>query len=133
MNAVRWRCKLHPSHSARILQALMLLLCCSLVVCLPWPETWRWSKAPLLLVLLVEGWRHQRQLQRCCGPLSLDHQGIWHWDDMRWHNACAPGWLPIGVLLVLRNDQGQCRRLWLMHDNMPEGNWRRLRACCLSP
>lgn len=111
----------------------MLLFCCLLVVCLPWPEAWRWNKAPLLLLLLAEGWRHQRQLQQRCGPLSLDQQGIWQWDNMRWCNVRTPGWLPFGVLLVLRNEQGQHRRLWLMHDNMPEGSWRRLRACCLTP
>lgn len=115
-----------------MLQALLLLLCCGLVVGLPWPEAWRWSKAPLLLLLLAEGWRHQRQLQRRSGSLSLDQQGVWRWDTMRWHNLRAPGWLPIGVLLVLRNEQGQCRRLWLMYDNMPEDSWRRLRACCFA-
>lgn len=111
----------------------MLLLCCLLVVCLPWPEVWRWSKAPLLLVLLLEGWRHQRQLRQRDGALSLDQQGIWQWDNMRWHNARTPGWLPIGVLLVLVNEQGQRRRLWLMYDNMPAASWRQLRACCLNP
>ncbi|MDF7662571.1 protein YgfX [Erwiniaceae bacterium L1_54_6] len=130
MNAVRWQCNLHPSRSARALQALMLGCCCLLIVGLPWPEMWHWGKVLLLLLLLMEGWRNQRLLQQRRGRLILDKQGNWLWDNRCWHNARAPGWLPIGVLLVLRNQQGQCRRLWLMYDNMPPGYWRALRASC---
>nr|WP_310617474.1 protein YgfX [Pantoea cypripedii] len=130
MNAVRWQCNLHPSRSARALQALMLGCCCVLVVALPWPEMWCWGKVPLLLLLLMEGWRNHRLLQQRRGRLALDQQGHWEWDNSNWRNVRAPGWLPIGVLLVLRNQQGQRRRLWLMYDNMPSGYWRALRAHC---
>lgn len=108
----------------------MLLLCCALVIGPPWPEMWRWGKVPLLLLLLMEGWRHHRLLQQRHGQLALDQQGNWLWDNIYWRNTRAPGWLPVGVLLVLRNEQGQRRRLWLMYDNMPAGSWRSLRACC---
>lgn len=131
MNAVRWQCNLQPSRSARWLNLALTLLCVLLLVSAPWPDVWRWGRAPLILLLLLSGWRHERRLGQRTGRLALDEKGNWHWRGRRWrpqHQAC---WLPWGVLLVLRPPQGRCWRLWLMQDSMPPQAWRALRARCV--
>ncbi|WP_343552416.1 protein YgfX [Pantoea sp.] len=130
MNAVRWQCNLRASRSARALNVTLFLLCSVLLLSLSWPAEWAWGEAPLLLLLWAEGWRNERRLVQRVGCLALDAQGDWLWRGLRWQAERKPDWLPYGVLLVLRNQQGQRWRLWLMHDNLPPAEWRTLRACC---
>lgn len=130
MNAVRWQCNLHASRSARALNVAFSLLCAGLLLSLSWPDEWAWGKAVMLLLLLAECWRNERRLLQRVGILALDVKGDWLWRGMRWRAERKADWLPCGVMLVLRNQQGKCWRLWLMHDNLPPGEWRTLRACC---
>ncbi|NIF03094.1 hypothetical protein F3J38_24135 [Pantoea sp. Acro-805] len=130
MNAVPFQCDLQPSRSARVLNVTLLLLVAGLLLSLSWPVEWRWGKAPLLILLLLECWRHERRLMQRCGRLMLDEQGNWVWGGAPWRLARKPDWLPYGVLLDLRNPQGKRWRLWLMYDNLPPYEWRTLRACC---
>jgi toxin CptA len=106
------------------------LLCTGLLLALEWPDAWAWGRAPLLLLLLAEGWRNERRLAQRVGCLVLDAQGDWLWRGIRWRAERKADWLPWGVLLMLRNQQGKRWRLWLMHDNLPPGEWRTLRAYC---
>ncbi|WP_097096156.1 protein YgfX [Candidatus Pantoea floridensis] len=130
MNAVRWRCNLRASPSARALNVALFALCVALLLSLSWPDEWAWCIAPILVLLLVEGWRNERHLVQRVGCLALDVNGEWLWREARWRTERKADWLPFGVLLVLRNQQGKRWRLWLMHDNLPPGEWRTLRACC---
>ena len=108
----------------------LLLLVAGLLLSLSWPVEWRWGKAPLLILLLLECWRHERRLMQRRGRLMLDEQGNWVWGGAPWRLASKPDWLPYGVLLDLRNPQGKRWRLWLMYDNLPPYEWRTMRACC---
>jgi len=130
VNAVRWQCDLRASRSARALNVTLSLLCSGLLLALEWPDAWAWSKAPVLVLLLAECWRNERRLVQRVGHLVLDVKGNWLWRGVRWRAERKADWLPYGVLLVLRNQQGKRWRLWLMHDNLPPGEWRTLRACC---
>jgi len=113
-----------------VLNVTLLLLVAGLLLSLSWPVEWRWGKAPLLILLLLECWRHERRLMQRRGRLMLDEQGNWVWGGAPWRLARKPDWLPYGVLLDLRNPQGKRWRLWLMYDNLPPYEWRTLRACC---
>ncbi len=75
MNAVPFQCDLQPSRSARVLNVTLLLLVAGLLLSLSWPVEWRWGKAPLLILLLLECWRHERRLMQRRGRLMLDEQG----------------------------------------------------------
>ncbi|WP_240629268.1 protein YgfX [Pantoea rodasii] len=97
---------------------------------LSWPEGWRWGKALLVTLMLLECWRNEGRLKRRTGRLVVDEQGDWLWCGTRWQLARKADWLPFGVLLTLRNQQGKRWRLWLMHDNLPPYAWRTLRASC---
>ncbi|PIF20711.1 toxin CptA [Candidatus Pantoea floridensis] len=108
----------------------LFALCVALLLSLSWPDEWAWCIAPILVLLLVEGWRNERHLVQRVGCLALDVNGEWLWREARWRTERKADWLPFGVLLVLRNQQGKRWRLWLMHDNLPPGEWRTLRACC---
>lgn len=128
MNAVRWQCNLQASRSARALNVTLYLSCLCLLFSLSWPPEWAWGRMPILLLLLLEGWRNERRLAQRVGCLALEAEGDWLWQGARWQMQRKADWLPWGVLLVFRNQQGQRWRWWLMHDNMSPGEWRTLRA-----
>ncbi len=121
---------MQASRSARALNATLFLLCAGCLLSLSWPPDWAWGRAPMLLLLLLEGWRNERRLVQRVGCLALEAQGDWLWQGARWQMQRQADWLPWGVLLVLKNQQGQRWRLWLMYDNFPPGEWRTLRAIC---
>ncbi|MBK0099094.1 hypothetical protein IBT49_24145 [Erwinia sp. S63] len=130
MNADRFQCDVQPSRSARALNVTLYVLVTVWLLSLEWPEGWAWGKVPLLILMLLECGRNERRLRQRKGRLVLDEQGDWHWRGTRWQLARQADWLPFGVLLTLRNQQGKRWRLWLMMDNLPPYAWRTLRACC---
>ena len=103
-------------------------LCLGVLLNLSWPPEWAWSQTAILLLLLLEAWRNERHLVQRVGYFALEAEGDWLWQGACWQMQRKADWLPFGVLLVLRNQQGQRWRWWLMHDNMPPGEWRTLRA-----
>jgi len=90
-------------------------------------------KAPIILLLLAEGWSGYRRLRQRHGALQRESVHCWIWQGTRWRPTQPLRWLPIGVLLVVKSECGATRRWWLMYDNMQPGEWRALRACCNRP
>jgi toxin CptA len=90
-------------------------------------------KAPIILLLLAEGWRSVWRLIQRHGTLQRESVHCWIWQGKRWRPTQPLRWLPVGVLLVAKSEQGATLRWWLMQDNMQPGQWRALRACCFSP
>jgi len=89
-------------------------------------------KTPVILLMLAEGWRCFRRLIRRHGTLQRESVHCWIWQGKRWRPTQPLRWLPIGVLLVAKSEQGAMLRLWLMQDNMEPDEWRALRASCFS-
>ncbi|MGK3141795.1 protein YgfX [Pantoea sp. C2G6] len=130
MNAVRWQCKLRPSRLARGLQYAWLVAAMTGVLLLP--LSGGLIKGGIILLLLAEGGCNYRRLRQRHGLLQRESAHCWIWQGKRWRPLQPLRWLPIGVLLVAKNEQGATLRWWLMHDNMQPGEWRALRACCFS-
>ena len=97
----------------------------------PWESRWAWAKLPLLLMVLWETRRAARRLNLCCGELAIDEQA-WQWQGKSWRLKQPLRWLPFGVLVVLRGEQAETMRFWLMQDNMTPAAWRALRALWLT-
>jgi len=129
VNAVRWQCDLLASSRARALNVTLFLATALGMQLLPWPTLWASAKTLLILAMMIECGYNERRLRRRCGRLMLDEENHWHWQGKTWSNARQPIWLAGGVLLVLRNAQGERWQLWLMQDNLPPRAWRSLRAC----
>lgn len=132
MIAARWQCKLRPSRLARG------CLCAWLVAAVPGVMLMTllvggWLiKTPVILLILADGWRCYRRLIRRHGILQRESVHCWIWQGKRWRPTQPLRWLPIGVLLVAKSEQGAMLRWWLMQDNMQPDEWRALRASCFS-
>ena len=132
MHAAPWQCELQPSRLARGLLVCWLVMAVTGVLQLTLPASGWLIKLVITGLLLAEGWRNYRRLTQRCGPLQRESAQIWCWQGARWRPVQPLRWLPIGVLLVAKNEQGRMLRVWLMRDNMQPGEWRALRARCFS-
>ena len=132
MNAARWQCKLRPSCLARRVLCAWLVAAVAGVVLLTLPVGGWLLKGGIILLLLAEGWRCYRRLIRRHGTLQRESVHCWIWQGKRWRPTQPLRWLPIGVLLVAKSEQGAMLRWWLMQDNMQPEEWRALRASCFS-
>lgn len=133
MLAARWQCKLRPSRLACGLVCGWLIAAVTGVVLMTLPAGGWLVKAPIILLLLAEGWRSVWRLIQRQGTLQRESVHWWSWQGKRWRPTQPLRWLPVGVLLVAKSEQGATLRWWLMQDNMQPGEWRALRACCFSP
>jgi toxin CptA len=133
MLAARWQCKLRPSRLACGLACAWLIAAVTGVVVLTLPAGGWLVKAPMILLLLAEGWRSVWRLFQRQGTLQRESVHCWSWQGKRWRPTQPLRWLPVGVLLVAKSEQGATLRWWLMQDNMQPGQSRALRACCFSP
>ena len=128
MNAAPWQCKLRPSRQARLLHGALASGALLIVASVPLPA-WCWLiKIPLLLLMLRENGRQQRQLAQRRGILQHTSDDSWRWQGACWRISGPVRWLPGAALLVLRSEKGRTRRLWLMQDMMSRARWRQLRA-----
>ncbi|MCX3307440.1 hypothetical protein ORN12_00185 [Pantoea vagans] len=132
MIAARWQCKLRPSQLARGCLCAWLVAAVPGVMLMTLPVGGWLIKTPVILLMLAEGWRCYRRLIRRFGTLQRENVHCWIWQGKRWRPTQPLRWLPIGVLLVAKSEQGTMLRWWLMQDNMQPGEWRALRACCFS-
>ncbi|WP_276725830.1 protein YgfX [Pantoea septica] len=128
MNAAPWHCKLRPSRQARLLHGALASGALLIVASAPLPATFWLIKIPLLLLMLRENGRQQRQLAQRRGMLQYKSDDSWRWQGARWRISGPIRWLPGAALLVMRSERGETRRLWLMQDMMPRARWRQLRA-----
>lgn len=133
MLAARWQCKLQPSRLACGLVCAWQIAAVTGVVLMTLPAGGWLVKAPIILLLLAEGWCSVWRLIQRHGTLQRESVDCWIWHGKRWRPTQPLRWLPIGVLLVAKSEQGATLRWWLMQDNMQPGEWRALRACCFSP
>lgn len=133
MLAARWQCKLRFSRLACGLVCACLIAAVTGVVLMTLPAGGWLVKAPMILLLLAEGWRSVWRLIQRQGTLQRESVHCWSWQGKRWRPTQPLRWLPIGVLLVAKSEQGATLRWWLMQDNMQPGELRALRACCFSP
>ncbi|MDH1088126.1 protein YgfX [Pantoea brenneri] len=132
MNAAPWQCKLRPSRLARGLLGVWLGVTVTALLLLTLPVSGWLIKLAMIGLLLAEGWRNHRRLSQRRGSLQRESAQIWCWQGTRWRPTQPLRWLPFGVLLVAKSEQGKTLRWWLMQDNMQPGEWRALRACCFS-
>lgn len=132
MIAARWQCKLRPSRLARGCLCAWLVAAVPGVMLMTLPECGWLIKTPVILLMLAEGWRCYRRLIRRHGILQRESVHCWIWQGKRWRPTQPLRWLPIGVLLVAKSEQGAMLRWWLMQDNMQPDEWRALRASCFS-
>ena len=132
MIAARWQCKLRPSRLARGCLCAWLVAAVPGVMLMTLPEGGWLIKTPVILLMLAEGWRCYRRLIRRHGILQRESVHCWIWQGKRWRPTQPLRWLPIGVLLVAKSEQGAMLRWWLMQDNMQPDEWRALRASCFS-
>lgn len=130
MNAARWQCNLQPSRLARGLLGAWLVVALAGVLLLP--DSGGLIKLAIAGLMLAEGGHTYRRLSQRRGSLQRESAQIWCWQGERWRPTQSLRWLPFGVLLVAKNEQGRTLRLWLMQDTMPPGEWRALRARCFS-
>ena len=133
MLEARWQCKLQPSRLACGLVCAWQIAAVTGVVLMTLPAGGWLVKAPIILLLLAEGWCSVWRLIQRHGTLQRESVDCWIWQGKRWRPTQPLRWLPIGVLLVAKSEQGATLRWWLMQDNMQPGEWRALRACCFSP
>ena len=133
MIAARWQCKLRPSRLARGCLCAWLVAAVPGVMLMTLPVGGWLIKTPVILLMLAEGWRCYRRLIRRHGTLQRESVHCWIWQGKRWRPTQPLRWLPIGVLLVAKSEQGAALRWWLMQDSMQRSEWRALRACCFSP
>ena len=132
MIAARWQCKLRPSRLARGCLCAWLVAAVPGVMLMTLPVGGWLIKTPVILLMLAEGWRCYRRLIRRHGILQRESVHCWIWQGKRWRPTQPLRWLPIGVLLVAKSEQGTMLRWWLMQDNMQPDEWRALRASCFS-
>ena len=132
MIAARWQCKLRPSRLARGCLCAWLVAAVPGVILMTLPVGGWLIKTPVILLMLAEGWRCYRRLIRRHGTLQRESVHCWIWQGKRWRPTQPLRWLPIGVLLVAKSEQGAMLRWWLMQDNMQLDEWRALRASCFS-
>ncbi|WP_313654838.1 protein YgfX [Pantoea sp.] len=132
MIAAPWQCELRPSRLAYGLLCAWLVAAITGVGLLRLPaETWL-LKSAIILLLLAEGWQRYRRLTQRRGVLQRQSTHCWVWQGKRFRPVQPLRWLPTGVLLVAKSEQGEILRWWLMQDSMQPGEWRALRACCFS-
>lgn len=132
MIAAPWQCELRPSRLAYGLLCAWLVAAITGVGLLTLPaETWL-LKSAIILLLLAEGWQRYRRLTQRRGVLQRQSTHCWVWQGKRFRPVQPLRWLPTGVLLVVKSEQGEILRWWLMQDSMQPGEWRALRACCFS-
>ena len=132
MIAARWQCKLRPSRLARGCLCAWMVAAVPGVMLMTLPVGGWLIKTPVILLMLAEGWRCYRRLIRRHGTLQRESVHCWIWQGKRWRPTQPLRWLPIGVLLVAKSEQGAMLRWWLMQDNMQPDEWRALRASCFS-
>ena len=132
MIAARRQCKLRPSRLARGCLCAWLVAAVPGVILMTLPVGGWLIKTPVILLMLAEGWRCYRRLIRRHGTLQRESVHCWIWQGKRWRPTQPLRWLPIGVLLVAKSEQGAALRWWLMQDNMQPDEWRALRASCFS-
>ena len=132
MIAARWQCKLRPSRLACGCLCAWLVAAVPGVILMTLPVGGWLIKTPVILLMLAEGWRCYRRLIRRHGTLQRESVHCWIWQGKRWRPTQPLRWLPIGVLLVAKSEQGAALRWWLMQDNMQPDEWRALRANCFS-
>ena len=132
MIAARWQCKLRPSRLACGCLCAWLVAVVPGVMLMTLPVGGWLIKTPVILLMLAEGWRCYRRLIRRHGTLQRESVHCWIWQGKRWRPTQPLRWLPIGVLLVAKSEQGAMLRWWLMQDNMQPCEWRALRASCFS-
>ena len=132
MIVARWQCKLRPSRLACGCLCAWLVAAVPGVMLMTLPVGGWLIKMLVILLMLTEGWRCYRRLIRRHGTLQRESVHCWIWQGKRWRPTQPLRWLPIGVLLVAKNEQGAMLRWWLMQDNMQPDEWRALRASCFS-
>lgn len=132
MSAAPWQCELRPSRLACALLCAWLVAAIAGLLQLTLPADASLFKGATILLLLAEGARSYRRLLQRRGVLLRESIHCWIWQGTRWRPVQPLRWLPIGVLLVAKNEQGVALRWWLMQDSMQPGEWRALRACCFS-
>ncbi|MDE8557335.1 protein YgfX [Pantoea vagans] len=132
MIVARWQCKLRPSRLACGCLCVWLVAAVPGVMLMTLPVGGWLIKTPVILLMLAEGWRCFRRLIRRHGTLQRESVHCWIWQGKRWRPTQPLRWLPIGVLLVAKSEQGAMLRLWLMQDNMQPDEWRALRSSCFS-
>ncbi|WP_337011891.1 protein YgfX [Pantoea sp. AS142] len=132
MIAARWQCKLRPSRLARGILCAWLVAAVTGVALMTPPVGGWLIRGPIILLLLTEGGYSFRRLNQRHGPLQRESVHCWLWQGKRWRPTQPLRWLPVGVLLVAKSEQGAMLRWWLMQDTMQPDEWRALRACCFS-
>ena len=132
MNAAPWQCELRPSRLAYGLLCAGLAAAVMGTALLTLPVGEGLFNGAVMLLLLAEGWQSYRRLTQRRGVLQRESVHCWIWQGKRFRPVQPLRWLPIGVLLVAKNEQGEVLRWWLMQDSMQPGEWRALRACCFS-
>ncbi|MGD9425822.1 protein YgfX [Pantoea sp. NSTU24] len=132
MIAAPWQCELRPSRLAHGLLCGWLMAAVTGIGLLTLPADVWLIKSAVILLLLTEGWQHYRRLAQRRGVLQRESMHCWIWQGKRFRPVQPLRWLPTGVLLVAKSEQGDVLRWWLMQDSMQPGEWRALRACCFS-
>ena len=132
MSAARWQCKLRPSRLACGVLCVWLVAAVSGVLLMTLPVGGELLRSGMILLLLAEGGHVCRRLRLRRGTLERESVHCWIWQGKRWRPTQPLRWLPAGVLLVAKSEEGDRLRWWLMQDAMQPDEWRALRACCFS-
>lgn len=130
---VLWRCDVHVSWRTQVMFLLGHGALVLAILLAPWPENYSLFWLMLLVAVIFECIRSQRQIGRTRGELQQLAPQVWLWQQREWRLARRPWLCDWGALLILQSTQGTpCRRrLWLAADSMSREAWGELRRTLL--
>jgi len=129
---VQWQSDLHVSWQAQWISLLLHGVVILLLLLAPWPPNYTVVWMVLLTLVVLESVRSQRRIRRREGAIALLTGRRLRWRQKEWRIVRRPWRIGSALLLILRDNNGQRERLWLLRDSMNEASWRQLQQCLLS-
>ena len=128
---VQWQSDLHVSWQAQWVSLMLHGVVILLLLLAPWPPNYTVVWMVLLTLVVLESVRSQRRIRRREGAIALLTERRLRWRQKEWRITRRPWQIGSAMLLMLRDNNGQRERLWLLRDSMDEASWRQLRQCLL--
>ncbi|WP_308823772.1 protein YgfX [Sodalis praecaptivus] len=123
-----WRCDIRVSWRTQLCSLAFYGILIMLILLSPWPENYGLVWLTLVLVVVFECIRSQRNIMSCRGELVLMSDSSIQWHREEWTFTRKAWMLKGGVLLSLRKaGSTRRRRLWLAADSMDGREFRHLR------
>lgn len=129
-----WRCDIRVSWRTQLFSLVFYGVLILLILLSPWPENYGLVWLTLVMLVVFECIRSQRNIMASRGELVLLSAQSLNWQQQEWLLVKKPWMLSGGILLTLRKaGSRRNRKLWLAADSMNQQEWRNLRHALSHP